>query len=515
MSDKKNIDRLYQEKFKDFEPELPVDLWNKIEDGLPKKKKRRAIVWWYYGGLAAGLAVLFSLFYNNFNETAPQVDKQVVIQETGEGDDPVDDVVTGDAPETNKSPKNTNASITSNSKQNREDSIDQVNRKQEPKIPPQKYKASVASSNNNKSVDFNQSTDEDEYSSTTKVTSKKMATPLAVNLNEKAKNSGREKAVNKVVKNRNQETTTILPEASNERGDVAFTKKGIKLSKENKLLDESAQLENDAVAQVDSLPNKMVEDAMALQDSEKDSLDLQSKGYQKFKGSTLIAPVYSNSLAGSPLNENVADNSKSAGLNLSYGVALDYNISNRLSIRTGLHKIDMTYTTGDVRYMNTVVMGDDPFAGSFNAANVTNATVVNEPLSQMLAPGLLTNSFVGLSGELSQQLGYLEVPLELRYKLISSRLNLSVSGGMSALFLQENRVQLVGDNNRLELGSDDNFRNFNQSANFGIGLDYGLNDKLGVMIEPMFKYQLNALTNDPSGFSPYTIALYTGLTYKF
>ena len=103
----------------------------------------------------------------------------------------------------------------------------------------------------------------------------------------------------------------------------------------------------------------------------------------------------------------------------------------------------------------------------------------------------------------------------MRYKLIASRLNLSVSGGMSALFLQENRVQLVGDNRRLELGSDDNFRDFNQSANFGIGLDYGLNDKLGIMIEPMFKYQFNALSNDPSGFRPYTIAVYSGLTYKF
>ena len=41
MNDKKNIDRLFQEKFKDFEMAPDDAVWNRISESLPKKKKKR------------------------------------------------------------------------------------------------------------------------------------------------------------------------------------------------------------------------------------------------------------------------------------------------------------------------------------------------------------------------------------------------------------------------------------------------------------------------------------------
>ena len=54
MSDKKKIDRLFQEGFKDFEAQPDDAVWKRIEAKLEKKKKRRVIpIWWQYAGVAA------------------------------------------------------------------------------------------------------------------------------------------------------------------------------------------------------------------------------------------------------------------------------------------------------------------------------------------------------------------------------------------------------------------------------------------------------------------------------
>ncbi len=75
MGDKKNIDRLFQEKFKDFEAFPEKDLWSGIEAKLnapstlpaeaPKKDGRTIpFFWWRLGGIAATIALLLSIGFN-------------------------------------------------------------------------------------------------------------------------------------------------------------------------------------------------------------------------------------------------------------------------------------------------------------------------------------------------------------------------------------------------------------------------------------------------------------------
>jgi hypothetical protein len=125
------------------------------------------------------------------------------------------------------------------------------------------------------------------------------------------------------------------------------------------------------------------------------------------------------------------------------------------------------------------------------------------------------NNFNGLSGELSQRLAYVEVPLEVSYRLIDRKISLNLTGGMSALFLTDNSVAVFDGAKRLDLGADSNFNDFHQSANLGLGLGYKFSDKLGAMIEPVFKYQLNTLKRDVADFRPYNLGLYTGITFTF
>ena len=55
MNDKKHIDRLFQERFKDFEAEPSDAVWENIEAQLNKKKKKRRVVpvWWRYAGVGS------------------------------------------------------------------------------------------------------------------------------------------------------------------------------------------------------------------------------------------------------------------------------------------------------------------------------------------------------------------------------------------------------------------------------------------------------------------------------
>ncbi|MFN2260629.1 MAG: hypothetical protein ABR595_01005, partial [Psychroflexus sp.] len=63
MRNSKNIDRLYQEKFKDFEASPSPELWKKLEAQLNDKNKRRKIlpIWWKAASVAAILALFFSI----------------------------------------------------------------------------------------------------------------------------------------------------------------------------------------------------------------------------------------------------------------------------------------------------------------------------------------------------------------------------------------------------------------------------------------------------------------------
>ena len=63
MKEKKYIDRLYQEKFRDFEAAPRDAVWKSIETKLQEKRKRKTAVpfWYRYAGVAALFAFLFML----------------------------------------------------------------------------------------------------------------------------------------------------------------------------------------------------------------------------------------------------------------------------------------------------------------------------------------------------------------------------------------------------------------------------------------------------------------------
>ena len=69
MKENKNIERLFQEKFKDFEVTPPDFVWDNIQEKLhPKEKKRRVIPFWFKtAGIAASFVAIVSVVFFNMD----------------------------------------------------------------------------------------------------------------------------------------------------------------------------------------------------------------------------------------------------------------------------------------------------------------------------------------------------------------------------------------------------------------------------------------------------------------
>ena len=62
MKDKKNIDRLFTERFKDFEATPSPEVWDRIKEKLKEEEDDRKLIpiWWKWAGVAALLVLLIT-----------------------------------------------------------------------------------------------------------------------------------------------------------------------------------------------------------------------------------------------------------------------------------------------------------------------------------------------------------------------------------------------------------------------------------------------------------------------
>jgi hypothetical protein len=77
---KKNIERLFQEKFKDFEATPPLESWKNIEERLNQKKKKRRVIpfWFKTSGIAATLILGVFLFMNKKDNLNNNINEVVI-----------------------------------------------------------------------------------------------------------------------------------------------------------------------------------------------------------------------------------------------------------------------------------------------------------------------------------------------------------------------------------------------------------------------------------------------------
>src|SRR5690606_22608400 len=233
-----------------------------------------------------------------------------------------------------------------------------------------------------------------------------------------------------------------------------------------------------------------------------------------------IAPVYYNTLGnGSHIHDQFIHNPKKGEVNTSYGVNVGYALNNKITVRTGVSSLNLSYgTTHVILYENVGIPNainqfrNLNLVSGGNAENsFPNVMSGDNLFSQQMVPALAEENM----GTINQEINYIEVHVELQYNLIDKKFNLQLSGGFSTFFLSNNEIYTETENRRNYIGKANNINDISFSTNIGIGFGYTFSNAFRFNLEPTFKYQLNAYNNTSGNFKPYIIGVYTGLSYKF
>ena len=552
MKDNKNIERLFQEKFKDFEALPPQDSWDIIASRLNEKKKKKRIlpIWFQFSGIAASLFIIGSLIWNFSGESntteVPNSNNTIVNTEDSKGNSNNSNIT---------SPNN--EAIVYDSQSNEENldkksnnSINQYNEKSiDEKLVKSKLKNN--SSRRNRLVSNGKLQNDIDASSNQKGFKKgknnfKKQSSSVTN-SEKAlvanteKNKAKRKSKSKSIKN-NSDFENLFDDnnvVDNNREDKnAINKETIDAFFENKTSNTTTITNNDSITKQTNNSDVVVSNEIITQDStlvaevsketnlleellkEKEAgknEDEKEEKRSKWAISTNASPVYFNSLAqGSSIDQQFDSNSKNYATTLSLGIAGSYAINNKLSLKTGVNNINISYNTNDVLFdarMNTVENNIPTISRNPEASNMVFSSKVGnvETLSGDVENVIIENNV----GALQQNISYIEVPLELSYKLLDKKFGIEVIGGMSTLFLNQNNISLVANGIEMEVGRANNLNNIHFSSNVGLGFKYNFWKSFNANFQPMFKYQINTFSENSGNFKPYFIGLYTGVSFSF
>lgn len=575
MKEKKNIDRLFQEQFKEFEANPPEHVWENISAELKKDKKRRVIpIWFKLSGVAAVFVIglLLVNFFGNeddFNQNSIVNDNST----TTEGTDTtntiandnvlpipaMDDAVVSNDDETNSSAienENTDATSPENNTGNSGSTIlsnEEVRANNQ--NPENRNFGNTSINNQNNAVVSNSKTKsnnnalknkEGNQSSNTTREITNANTAVASSGKEENYLSNRDKAGNSVIKqkdnnfiNRNTENNNSIAEInsatdsnSNKENNNPNTQQkeveildktpyAIKSASDNAIASEEINsevvIDSASIIVPENELEKLLQEKLNGKDGDEEEELLAESDNLKWNIRPQMAPVFYNSLSqGSPIDSQFASNSKSYDNNMSYGVGIDYNITDRLAIRSGVNAVNLSYETRGVEFYPAMTK---PAVASRNIGENSNLVVQSEA-SITSSPGpddfASTTSIQSFKGSMVQEMGYIEVPVELSYALLNKKFGIDVIGGVSTLFLNNNDVRVVTEQGySSNLGEAKNINNVNFSTNIGIGFKYKFLKSFKASFEPMFKYQVNTFSENSGNFKPYFIGLYSGISFSF
>jgi hypothetical protein len=484
---KKNLDQLFREKLEDFTDVPTEKVWKSIEASLDMKKKNRKVIpiWWKLGGIAAALAI--GLFLINPFKGDVEANPTITNTENSDNKDgeTLDHTIVDDA---------TQVTGIEASKTNSEGGA--ANQSSDEETKQAEAVSGIEASNSIAEKDDNQTLIPNRGTNSSFLALTKTSDPI--------KKEGQRQ--NEAIGN------TILQEKET-TSDIARTTSELKASDTKNLKGEIAQEATDE--EVANTDKKSIFDEIAEQDEEEKVNKAIAQG--RWSAGPSVAPVYFNGMGeGSPVHPIFVPNSKSGDVNLSYGLAVSYKINKKLSVKTGIHKVDYGYNTNDVEFSSSL----ESFAGG-QLSNIDYSSTSRNIIVESKADNTFTASKEtlaqdpSLDGIMAQQLGYLEVPIELNYALLDNKFGINLIGGLSSLFLMDNAVTLTSGELIAEMGEANNVNDVNFSTNVGFGLNYKFTPKIQFNVEPIFKYQLNTFSETSGNFKPFTIGIYSGLHFKF
>ena len=567
MKENKKIERLFQEKFKDFEAMPPVDAWENIEKCLQNKKNKRRVIpfWLKSSGIAAVLIVSIGLFLNkNINKKQNRLEfnneNSVVIQDNHIEENKTNSINSGpnssefvkevNAEGNNTSIIRTNEVVTDNNTDSKIKELSSGNQKinsDDNMVFGSANNKLIDKKANNKSNKFNKNST-DLISNTksefvvaegnksfnnkknnidyrnTEVLIENEKNALSANVKtQESNNSISEKLLEENNNIDLKSVEKLIPESTN--SNIVIDNKPNQINVDFALIDTMKIKEVLAVNAEDIKDSTQVVSAEIEKENELEKLlkekeegknvdEKEKEKRNRWVVSTNVAPVYFNSFSeGSPLDDQFESSNKSYQTSISYGVGAEYNLSKKFSLRSGLNTFNLSYNVNDVVFYQDVNAKQLKNVETNEAGRMIS--VQSEAKNDIDAVTLSGDIVSKYNGELNQQLKYIEVPFELSYKVVDSKFGINVIGGMSTLFLQDNSVSLKSNGIEMEIGEAKNLNNVHFSGNVGLGFRYTFWKSFNANFQPILKYQFNTFSESSGNFKPYIVGLYTGLSFNF
>ena len=530
MNDKKNIDRFFQEKFKDFETEPNEIVWQNIEANLKKRGEKRSVIpfWLQLSGIAVALILGIFSINNYFGKS--KIENILVLEEKSSEVKSKSEFSNSKKPiqypdENKINSKNHNIVVITNKAADSKKLIvkkenHSLKNKVEifEKIIVEKHKHS-SESKNQISVKTNKFFIPINKFRTNLIAYKtKKATKVFYVLvkSEKAKNyiGSKNDKNNKANLNEKQLAESEINIENKSPSNIIW-KYNLDENKD-KLIEritdqKSDEKKSDAVAKVETVTNAL--EQMLKKNEEEEKKVLKTK-LNRWQITSNVSPIYFNSTSnGSPIDSEFAQNQKTYDNNVSFGLGVNYAVSKKIKIRSGMNKFTLGYSTKDVVFqagLSRKTLNNISTSGNGATVIITNK---DNSTQNLMAFEQNINSFN--EGQINQKMGYYEIPLEMSYLLIDKKLGIDLIGGLSTLILTENRISVSSANLSTDVGKANNLSDVHFSTNLGVGFKYRFFKTFEVKLEPTFKYQINTFSNNVGGFKPYLIGLYSGVSFSF
>lgn len=538
----------------------PPELWTNIEEKLDKpKKKKRAILWWSAAAcLLLGL-LLPSVFHLNSNsgiKTSNGISTEstnVVLEEnknetkdatrSSENDNALKnvnqtkqnvvadsdlDINSNSTKSGNETKKQNPTEAQKNSVSEKENQFNSFSRNQNKQPGKNNINQGVAQKSYipNASNSFNTAS-KNYYSDTEKRNADKV-------LAEKTFTSGKRNGFNSAIAGTTSNSifgkTTPNSDTKNSSSPIIFSnnkqtadsnlkKETGKETKSEKALAENSQ-KNNSKFNTSTLSKQDSVQLAELQNLEKGILatTAESKKDKKEKASEKTDKWAVQVFAGVANSENYKNDKTLGYVNDSkqgsaYGVKTKYKIAKKWAVGSGIKINELGQSVANVSYMN--VRRDGLYATSDYL--VQNPTVPQQSLGvnadYVLLSGTTTNSFKSeniQTGNLDQNLRYIEMPLEVSYAVFSkNKANISLNTGGFVGKLISNSVAIDGNS----IGENMNANDFVYGSTLSSTVQYRVYKKTNVFVEPAINYYINPLNSQ--SFNQFQWGLNFGLNVSF
>lgn len=295
-----------------------------------------------------------------------------------------------------------------------------------------------------------------------------------------------------------QKTATDKSIASNEnansKNNTAFTNSNVLSKKDSVQLAELQNLEKGIAAVAPEEEKKKKEDKV-LSKSEKWAL-------QVFAGVANSENYKNNKTLG-----NVNDSKQSS----SYGVKTQYKINKKWAVASGFKINELGQSVANVSYLSTrnqaLFSSSDYFVKNESVPQIASDTryvLVSNTTKDVLQSDNIE------TGNLDQNLRYIEMPLEVSYSVFNkNRTNINVNTGGFVGKLISNSVAIDGNS----MGENVNANDYVYGTTLSSTVQYRVYKKTNVFVEPAVNYYANPLSNQ--SFNQFQWGLNFGLNVNF